>query len=80
LARHRWYAAAKAVDVPAMKLLLEKHADIDGATIDGKSRRFWRRPASAPRDSDTRGRYRTQKDAIEAVDTAARRGRRRESG
>jgi ankyrin repeat protein len=58
--------AAKAADVAAMRLLMQKGADVHAATVDGIT------PVLAAsgvgsRDSDTRGRYRTQRDAVTAV-------------
>ncbi len=58
--------AAKAGDVSGIRLLLERHADVNLANADGIT------PVIAAagvgsRDSDTRGRYKTEKDAVESV-------------
>jgi hypothetical protein len=58
--------AAKAADLAAMRKLLEKGADVHAATIDGLTPLLAAAGVGA-RDSDTRGRYRTQPDAVEAV-------------
>jgi uncharacterized protein len=58
--------AAKAGDVDAVRWLLEKRADPNAATADGIT------PLAAAagvgsRDSDTRGRYKTERNAIDAI-------------
>jgi ankyrin repeat protein len=58
--------AAKAGDVEAIRLLLEKHADPNVSTADGIT------PVMAAagvgsRDTDTRGRYKSEKDAIGSI-------------
>jgi uncharacterized protein len=58
--------AAKAGDTTAMRLLLQKGADIHAATLDGITP-LLAAAGVASRDSDTRGRYKTQKEAVDAV-------------
>ncbi len=58
--------AAKAGDIIAMKLLMQKRADVQVATLDGITP-LLAAAGVASRDSDTRGRFKTQKDAIDAV-------------
>jgi ankyrin repeat protein len=58
--------AAKAGDVGAVRLLLEHHADVSLATADGLTALIAAAGVGS-RDSDTRGRYKTEKDAIESV-------------
>ncbi len=58
--------AAKAADIPAMKLLLAHHANVELPTINGITPLM----AAAGNGSsglDTRGRYKTEEEAIEAV-------------
>jgi ankyrin repeat protein len=58
--------AAKAADVTAMRLLLDRGADIHAATVDGITP-ILAASGVGSRDSDTRGRYRTQAEAVAAV-------------
>jgi ankyrin repeat protein len=58
--------AAKAGDLVAMRKLLERHADVRAATIDGITP-LLAAAGVGSRDSDTRGRFKTQRDAVEAV-------------
>jgi len=58
--------AAKAGDVAAVRLLLEHHADVSLPTADGVTPLIAAAGVGS-RDSDTRGRYKTEKDAIDSV-------------
>jgi uncharacterized protein len=58
--------AAKAGDIEAIRMLLEKHADPNVATADGITP-LLAAAGVGSRDSDTRGRYKSEQDAIEAV-------------
>jgi ankyrin repeat protein len=58
--------AAKAGDLVVMRKLLEKGADVRVATLDGITP-LLAAAGVASRDSDTRGRFKTQRDAVEAV-------------
>jgi ankyrin repeat protein len=58
--------AAKAGDVTAVRLLLEHHADVSLSNADGLTPLIAAAGVGS-RDSDTRGRYKTEKDAIESV-------------
>jgi ankyrin repeat protein len=58
--------AAKAADVEAIRWLLEKGADPSLATIEGISP-LLAASGVGSRDSDTRGRFRTEAEALEAV-------------
>jgi ankyrin repeat protein len=58
--------AAKAVDLVAMRKLLARGADVHVATADGITP-LLAAAGVGSRDSDTRGRYRTERDAVEAV-------------
>ncbi|MEQ1757277.1 MAG: ankyrin repeat domain-containing protein [Vicinamibacterales bacterium] len=58
--------AAKGGDIVAMKLLMQKGADIRTPNLDGITP-LLAAAGVGSRDSDTRGRYKTQKDAVEAV-------------
>ena len=58
--------AAKAGDIEAIRMLLDKHADPNVATADGITP-LLAAAGVGSRDSDTRGRYKTEQDAIEAV-------------
>lgn len=58
--------AAKAGDISAMRLLIARHADVNLATADGLTP-LMAAAGVGSRDSDTRGRFKTEKDAIESV-------------
>jgi ankyrin repeat protein len=58
--------AAKAVDLPAIRTLLAHGADVHIATIEGITP-LLAAAGVGSRDSDTRGRYRTEAAAVEAV-------------
>ena len=58
--------AAKAGDVEVVRWLLAKGADVTVATADGVTP-IMAAAGVASRDSDTRGRFRTERDAIESV-------------
>jgi len=58
--------AAKAGDTGAVRLLLEKHADVNLVTADGITPLIAAAGVGS-RDSDTRGRYKTEDDAIASV-------------
>jgi ankyrin repeat protein len=58
--------AAKAGDREAIRLLLAKGADANAATADGITP-LMAAAGVGSRDSDTRGRYKTEKDAMESV-------------
>jgi uncharacterized protein len=58
--------AAKGGDTRAVKALLEKHADVDLATADGITPLIAAAGVGS-RDNDTRGRYKTEEDAIASV-------------
>jgi ankyrin repeat protein len=58
--------AAKAGDVDAIRLLLERGAAVEARTADGITP-LLAAAGVASRDSDSRGRYKTEKDAIESL-------------
>lgn len=59
--------AAKAADVPAMKLLIAAKANVELPNVNGITP-LMAAAGNAQSKIDTRGRYKTQADAIEAID------------
>ncbi len=58
--------AAKAGDAAGIRLLLERHADVSLATADGITPLIAAAGVGS-RDSDTRGRFKTEKEAVQSV-------------
>ena len=58
--------AAKAGDAGGVRMLLEHHADVNLASTDGLTPLI-AAAGVVSRDTDTRGRFKTEKDAIESV-------------
>jgi ankyrin repeat protein len=65
--------AAKAGDVEAMTLLLDRGANANAATLDGITP-LLAAAGVGSRDSDTRGRYKTEQDAVASVNLLLDRG------